>query len=68
MRVYKQKDGLGLVPQPIYSHGMVAEAYGARQSNALDEHDMTNIGGGEAEKHEEGDLSQFSPAMSSDNR
>lgn len=46
---------------------MVAESYGLRQSNALGERDMTNIGGGEAEKHE-GDLGLFSPAMSGDNR
>lgn len=42
---------------------MVEESYGVHQSNAIGERDMTNIGGGVAEKHEGGDLGQFSPAM-----
>ncbi|CAM8992402.1 unnamed protein product [Rhodiola kirilowii] len=61
-------DGFGLVPQPIYSHGMVSEFYGTRQLNVQGETETSNIGASEAEKNEDNDLGRYSPAMSGDNR
>ncbi|CAM8883476.1 unnamed protein product [Rhodiola kirilowii] len=61
-------DGFGLVPQPIYSHGMVSEFHGMRQLNVQGETETSNIGASEAEKYEDNDLGRYSPAMSGDNR
>uniref|UniRef100_A0A7N0TZH4 Uncharacterized protein n=1 Tax=Kalanchoe fedtschenkoi TaxID=63787 RepID=A0A7N0TZH4_KALFE len=64
------KDGLAMVPQPTYSHGIVSESYGMRQLNwdIQSEREISNISAGEAKKYEDDDFGRYSPATIGDNR